>query len=89
MKSLHLCPLVLVVLLSSIVLSFSKDEDVNYDFVKAATNGRIEEVRTLLQKGADLNAQVGHGYSALMLASGNGQEEVVKLLLAKGAKVKK
>lgn len=87
MKHSYTCPLVLVVLLSSIVLSFSKDRDLNYEFVKAATKGQIEEVRALLQKGADLNAQVEHGYSALMLASGNGQEETVKLLLAKGAKV--
>ncbi len=72
---------------SSLLTSFSKDADVNYDFVKAATRGEIEDVKALLHKGADINGQINGGHSALMLASGNGQEKVVKLLLEKGANV--
>src|SRR5450432_4264876 len=66
---------------------FSLDKNLAHDFVKAATNGKIEEVKTLLQGGVNINAQIEHGYSALILAAGNGQEDVVKFLLKNGANV--
>src|SRR5260221_5574372 len=65
----------------------SQDKNLAYDFVKAATNGKIDEVKTLLQSGVNINTQIEHGYSALMLAAGNGQEDVVKYLLKNGANV--
>lgn len=41
----------------------------------------------LLDKGADVNAKNNFGNTALLIASGNGQAEVVKLLLDRGAAV--
>ena len=38
-----------------------------------------------MDRGADPNIQSGYGITALMLASRNGNNEIVKLLLDKGA----
>ncbi len=62
--------------------------------VKAARDGKVEEVRELLDKGADINAQkcylaLSRGLSsdltALQCATANGHAEVVRLLLERGA----
>ena len=44
-----------------------------------------EMCRGLLDKGADINAQDDQGYSALMLASLQGNSALVSILLTKGA----
>ena len=44
-------------------------------------------VRSLLEKGADVNAQGGHFGNALQAASYGGDEGVVRSLLEKGADV--
>ena len=44
-------------------------------------------VATLLNSGAEVNAQGGHYGNALQAASYDGHEAVVKLLLEKGADV--
>jgi ankyrin repeat protein len=43
-------------------------------------------VRLLLDKGAEVNAQGGRYGNALQAASDGGHEEVVKMLVAWGAK---
>src|SRR6185437_3089757 len=55
--------------------------------MRAAEAGRVDEVRRLLQRGADVNeklADVG-GLTALMVAARRGRLEVVKILLQAGA----
>lgn len=52
----------------------------------AATRGNIEEVRALLEGGADPNARCEHGVTALHDAVGLGHLEIAKLLLSNGAK---
>ena len=50
--------------------------------MRAAEGGNTIEVRALLDKGADVNHPVPHwGHTALMLAAGKDQLEVVKILL--------
>ena len=44
-----------------------------------------ERVHTLLDSGADVNAEDEDGFTALALAARHGDEEIVKLLLANGA----
>jgi ankyrin repeat protein len=53
----------------------------------AATNGKTEVARYLLDIGANPNALSPNGTSALMMAVRGGHAETVDLLLAKGADV--
>jgi uncharacterized protein len=53
----------------------------------AATNGKTDVVRYLIEIGANPNAVSANGTSALMMAVRGGHVETVDLLLAKGADV--
>lgn len=54
--------------------------------MRAAEAGNLDQVRTLLSRGADVNRAVPHwGITALMLAAGKSHLEVVKTLLKAGA----
>jgi ankyrin repeat protein len=46
--------------------------------MRAAAKGAVDEVRALLQKGAEVDAKHPAGFTALMLAAGEGKAEVVK-----------
>jgi ankyrin repeat protein len=43
-------------------------------------------VNLLVEKGAELESKASNGRTPLSWAAGNGREEVVKLLVEKGAK---
>jgi ankyrin repeat protein/beta-lactamase regulating signal transducer with metallopeptidase domain/Tol biopolymer transport system component len=53
----------------------------------AARIGDLARVKTLLERGADINAQDNSGRTALHYAAQDGLKEVVEVLLAKGANV--
>jgi ankyrin repeat protein len=58
--------------------------------ILAASSGgphAAENIRTLLDHGADVNASNGFGNTALMLAAEKGHAEAVALLLQRGADV--
>ncbi len=55
------------------------------DFIDAAGNGKMDEVKAMLKKGADVNAK--KGISALIAAAAKGQMEMVKFLLEHGADI--
>ena len=57
------------------------------DLLKAARAGDLPQVRTLLEKGTDIDHQGRAGVTALILASALGHEGVVQALLAKGAEI--
>ncbi len=59
----------------------------NDDLIKAATSGNLPEVKSLIAKGAEVNAKTDKGETALIGASSNGHREIVEALLAKGAEV--
>ena len=57
------------------------------DLLKAAFTGDLAQVRTLLEKGTDINHQDKDGWTALMLSSANGHEGIVQALLARGVEI--
>lgn len=54
---------------------------------KAAEEGNIPAVQSLLAQGQDPNSTNAHGETPLHAAAGKGQYDVAKLLIAKGASV--
>jgi serine/threonine-protein phosphatase 6 regulatory ankyrin repeat subunit B len=54
----------------------------------AVANNRDDNALLLMQKGADVKAVAKNGVDALFMASANGDEEMVKILLKKGAEPK-
>ena len=52
-----------------------------------ASNGDIESVRALLDKGADVNAKDNRGMTALMRAARNGEFDIVRVLIGRGARI--
>jgi ankyrin repeat protein len=55
------------------------------DIIWAADVGKLDEVETLLKDGADANAAVSNGHTALMSSAAHGHTEVCRVLLAHGA----
>src|SRR5262249_3800049 len=53
----------------------------------ASQDGDLSEVKALLAAGADVNAEMTNGATALTTASERGHADVVKALLAAGANV--
>jgi ankyrin repeat protein len=51
----------------------------------AVSNGDLEIVRMILERGADVNARQQNDYTALHGAAGAGRMDLVELLLAHGA----
>jgi ankyrin repeat protein len=57
----------------------------NQAWQAATGQGDVEQVRHLLEAGADINARDRHGQTALMNAARTGQVELVRLLVERGA----
>jgi hypothetical protein len=60
--------------------------DINDDLLAAARQGDLNTVRTLVEKGASVEAKTPYGQTPLYLAAMSGREPVVQFLLDKGAK---
>lgn len=65
----------------------STAQGLNDQLLAAAKKGDTEAVKSLLAKGADVNAKSPYGATPLFFACDRGHTEVVKLLLEKGADV--
>lgn len=62
-------------------------QDLNEEFFAAARKGDTAAVKSLLDKGVDVNAKTRYGATALSYACDKGHIEVVKLLIERGADV--
>ena len=54
--------------------------------MSAATSGRVDVVKVLIEKGADVNAKSSTGDTALIRATRYGHPDVVNILRNAGAK---
>jgi ankyrin repeat protein len=52
---------------------------------KGAKEGKVEEVNYCLNNGVNIDSKDGNGFTALMVAATRGKQEVIKVLLDKGA----
>ena len=55
--------------------------------ISAAYAGRLDILRSMVEKGADVNAKTDDGHTALMSAAYNGKDDAVNILLDKGADI--
>lgn len=62
-------------------------EELDYGLIEAAADGDEVRVTTLLDAGACIDAMVDNCISAVMLAAQFHNHRVVRLLLARGARV--
>src|SRR5208337_5502443 len=84
-----ICNSRMMVLLMAVVALWATSAiaGVNEDLWQAAKRGDLPEIKSLLDKGAEVNAKNDNGSTALMAASLQGHPEIVQALLAKGAEV--
>jgi ankyrin repeat protein len=66
-------------------LSPEEQAKADAELLKAVSTGTAQDVKALLDKGADASAAAEGGQTALMFAAENGDAEIVKLLLSRGA----
>lgn len=63
-------------------------EDKNVDLIKRVQAGDLNEVKSLIESGVDINAKDTFGYTALICASACGHIEMLQLLIENGAAIK-
>lgn len=82
----------ITVILLSLMMTYpawaqDAEPDINSQFIAAVSNSNTENVKALLDKGADVNAKDDKGNPALICAAKKGDADTVKALLEKGADV--
>jgi Ankyrin repeats (3 copies) len=78
---------ILILLLFQLVPLGIYAQNINEELIVAARKSNVEAVKTLLAKGADVNAKTEYGATPLFFACDRGNIEIVKLLLDAGADV--
>ncbi len=77
----------LVFVLLRTLCGAGSNSTLNQALIKAAQQGDVAAVETLLAKGADVNGKDGNGSTALIHASAEGMVPIVELLVRNGADV--
>src|SRR5262249_15893147 len=83
MKARNLFLLFLVSLAPIVALA----QSANDDLIAAAKRGDAEAVKSLLAKGADVNAKTRYNQRPLMFAAEKGHLEIVRMLIEAGADI--
>jgi hypothetical protein len=78
---------ILILLLLQLIPLNINAQNINEELIFAARKSNVEAVKTLLAKGADVNAKTEYGATPLFFACDRGNVEIVKLLLDAGADV--
>jgi Ankyrin repeats (3 copies) len=76
-----------ILTLALLVSSASRADDLTDDLLAATRKGDVAQVKTLLDKGASVNAKSPYGQTPLFFACDRGYTEIVKLLVDRGADV--
>ncbi len=66
---------------SAQALSAIQQKELDESLIGAAIRGDANAVKSLLERGVDVNFQDDHGWTALMIASKNGHKKTVEMLL--------
>ena len=83
----RLVPAILVAMFCATPGAVLSAGDQEPPIIKAALDGDLDKLRSLIDAGADVNAEDNEGTTPLMLAAYEGYEEVVKILIEAGADV--
>jgi ankyrin repeat protein len=78
---------ILILLLFQLIHLGVYAQNLNEELIVATRKSNVEAVKSLLAKGADVNAKTEYGATPLFFACDRGNVEVVKLLLDAGADV--
>jgi len=65
----------------------ASQRDLDWALFRAAIEGRLEEIRSLLDRGANIDAVGAFNYTPLHLASINGRYQCIELLLDRHANI--
>jgi len=87
LRSITLLALLILAVCPRAAVAQDPKAALNEQLWEAARKGDPAEVKTLLDKGADVNAKFRYGTTALFKAAERGHTEVVKLLIERGADV--
>ena len=79
MNRLYIIATIIVSLISLLSTSTSYAGNLNSDLLTAAKQGDTNQVRDLLDRGADVNAKDEDGYTASMYAKERGYTEIVEV----------
>ncbi|MCI5195099.1 MAG: ankyrin repeat domain-containing protein [Candidatus Electrothrix sp. AW5] len=90
-KTIYLFAITITFLLSISPFTAYATEDINSQLLEMVKSGDVEAVKSLLEKGADVDArdssQLDRGRTALMLAVRNRHKKIVKILIDNGADI--
>ncbi len=76
---------ILLLLLLQLIPLSAQAQNLNEELIVAARKSNVEAVKSLLAKGADVNAKTEYGATPLFYACDRGNAEIVKILLDAGA----
>jgi len=65
----------------------TKQEELNNELIKSSSDGHLEVVKSLIDKGADVNVKDSGDWTALIWSSAYEHLDIVKYLIGKGADV--
>jgi len=75
-------------MLVAIVISACAGGDINRDLLKATEQGNLQQVKSLLAKGANIDAKDDFDRTPLMLSAFGGHDAIAALLIQAGADVR-